>query len=129
MLYGYAGKILHVDLSKAKITIEEPSEEFYKTYLGGSAVGTYYLYKNTPAGADPLGPENTLAFMISPTTGVSISGQSRMNVTAKSPLSGLIGDSQVGGFFPAELKFAGFDGIVITGKSQLCRIFMAARWR
>ena len=117
MLYGYAGKILHVDLTKGKISTEQPTEVFYKTYIGGSAMGTYYLFKNTPAGADPLGPQNTLAFMLSPTTGVSISGQSRMNVTAKSPLSGLIGDSQVGGFFPAELKFSGFDGIVFTGKS------------
>jgi aldehyde:ferredoxin oxidoreductase len=117
MLYGYAGKILHVDLRKGKISIEQPTEEFYKTYIGGSAMGTYYLFKNTPARADPLGPENTLALMLSPTTGVSISGQSRMNATAKSPLTGLIGDSQVGGFFPAELKFSGFDGIVFTGKS------------
>jgi aldehyde:ferredoxin oxidoreductase len=117
MLYGYAGKILHVDLTKGKISTEQPTEVFYKTYIGGSAMGTYYLFKNTPAGADPLGPHNTLAFMLSPTTGVSISGQSRMNVTAKSPLSGLIGDSQVGGFFPAELKFSGFDGIIFTGKS------------
>lgn len=104
MLYGYAGKILHVDLTRGKISTEQPTEEFYKTYLGGSAMGTYYLFKNTPAGADPLGPENTLAFMLSPTTGVSISGQSRMNATAKSPETGLIGDSQVGGFFPGELK-------------------------
>jgi aldehyde:ferredoxin oxidoreductase len=117
MLFGYAGNILHVDLTKGKISTEQPTEEFYKTYLGGSAMGTYYLFTKTPGGADPLGPENTLAFMLSPTTGVSISGQSRMNVTAKSPETGLIGDSQGGGFFPAELKFAGFDGIVITGKS------------
>jgi aldehyde:ferredoxin oxidoreductase len=117
MLYGSAGKILHVDLTIGKISIEQPEEGFYKTYIGGSAMGIYYLYKNTPAGTDPLGAGNTLAFMISPTTGVSISGQSRMNVTAKSPETGLIGDSQVGGFFPAELKFAGFDGIVFTGKS------------
>jgi aldehyde:ferredoxin oxidoreductase len=117
MLYGYAGKILHVDLTKGKISTEQPTEEFYKIYIGGSAMGTYYLFKNTPAGTDPLDAQNTLAFMLSPTTGVSISGQSRMNVTAKSPLTGLIGDSQVGGFFPAELKFSGFDGVVITGKS------------
>ncbi len=117
MLFGYTGKILHVDLSHGKINTEQPTEEFYKTYLGGSAMGTYYVFKNTPAGADPLGPENTLTIMLSATTGVSISGQSRMNATAKSPLTGLIGDSQVGGFFPAELKFAGFDGIVFTGKS------------
>jgi aldehyde:ferredoxin oxidoreductase len=117
MLYGYMGNILHVDLSKGLISTEQPTEEFYKTYIGGSAMGMYYLYINTPAGADPLGPQNTLAFMLSPTTGVSISGQSRMNATAKSPLTGLIGDSQVGGFFPAEMKFSGYDGIVFTGKS------------
>jgi aldehyde:ferredoxin oxidoreductase len=117
MLYGYAGKILHVDLSKSKITIEEPKEEFYKTYVGGSAMGTYYLFKNTPAGADALGPENTLTIMLSASTGVTVSGQSRMTATAKSPLTGLIGDSQVGGFFPAEMKFSGFDGIVFTGRS------------
>jgi aldehyde:ferredoxin oxidoreductase len=117
MLYGYAGKILHVDLSKSKFSIEEPSEEFYKTYIGGSAMGTYYVFNNTPAGADPLGVDNTLTIMLSASTGVSISGQSRMTATAKSPLTGLIGDSQVGGFFPAEMKFSGFDGIVFTGKS------------
>jgi aldehyde:ferredoxin oxidoreductase len=117
MLFGFAGKILHVDLTSGNITVEQPSEEFYKTYLGGSAMGTYYLFKNTPAGADPLGPENTLTLMISPTTGVSISGNSRMTATAKSPETGLIGDSQAGGFFPAELKFSGFDGIVLKGKS------------
>jgi aldehyde:ferredoxin oxidoreductase len=116
-MHGYAGKILHVNLTTGKIEIEQPDEAFYRTYVGGSAMGTYYLLKNTPAGADPLGPENTLSFMLSPTTGAPISGQSRATATAKSPLSGLIGDSQAGGFWPAELKFAGFDGIVITGSS------------
>ncbi|MCU0509024.1 MAG: aldehyde ferredoxin oxidoreductase family protein [Anaerolineae bacterium] len=80
-------------------------------------MGAYYLLKHTPPGADPLGPENTLSFMLSPTTGAPVSGQSRCTATAKSPLSGLIGDSQAGGFWPAQLKFAGFDGIVITGRS------------
>jgi len=117
MLYGFAGKILHVNLTTGQITIEEPPEYFYRTYWGGSAMGTYYLLKNTPPGADPLGPENTLSLMLSASTGVAVSGQSRATATAKSPLSGLIGDSQAGGFWPAELKFAGFDGIVITGKS------------
>jgi aldehyde:ferredoxin oxidoreductase len=117
MLYGYAGKILHVDLTGGDMTVEQPSENFYRTYWGGSAMGAYYLLKGTPAGADPLGPANTLSFMLSATTGVPISGQSRCTVTAKSPQSGLIGDSQAGGFWPAELKFAGFDGIVVTGQS------------
>jgi aldehyde:ferredoxin oxidoreductase len=70
-----------------------------------------------PAGIDALSPENVLTFMASVVTGAAISGQSRVNVNAKSPMSGAIGDSQAGGFFPAELKFAGFDGIVIKGKS------------
>ncbi len=117
MLHGFASKILHVNLTTGQITVEQPSEEFYRTYWGGSAMGVYYLLKNTPPDADPLGPDNTLSFMLSAATGVAISGQSRATATAKSPLSGLIGDSQAGGFWPAELKFAGFDGIVITGKS------------
>src|SRR5512136_3198006 len=117
MLYGFAGKILHVNLTTGQISIEQPPKEFYRMYWGGSAMGVYYLLKNTPPGADPLGPENTLAFMLSATTGVAVSGQSRATAAAKSPLSGLIGDSQAGGFWPAELKFAGLDGIVITGKS------------
>ena len=116
-MYGYAGQILHVDLTKGTLTIEKPSESFYRTYYGGSAMGLYYLLKNTPPRADPLGPENTLSFFISAPTGVTISGQSRATATAKSPLSGLAGDAQSGGFWPAELKFAGFDGIVFTGRS------------
>ncbi len=116
-MYGFAGKILNVDLTNGALTIETPAEAFYRKYLGGSAMGLYYLLKNTPPKADPLGPENTLSFFVSAPTGVAISGQSRATATAKSPLSGLAGDSQAGGFWPAELKFAGFDGIVISGKS------------
>ena len=116
-MLGFAGKILHVDLTRGTLTTETPDETFYRTYWGGSAMGLYYLLKNTPPKADPLGPDNTLSFFVSASTGVAISGQSRCTATAKSPLTGLVGDSQAGGFWPAELKFAGFDGIVITGKS------------
>ena len=118
MPYGYNGKILHVDLSTGSLQVEEPDAKFYRTYGGGSAMGGYYLLKHTPAGADPLGPENTLSLMISVITGAPISGQSRIAATAKSPLSGLADESAAGGFFPAELKFAGFDGIVIHGQAQ-----------
>ena len=117
MLKGFAGRILHVDLMTGQIHVETPADDFYRTYWGGSAMGAYYLLKYTPVGADPLGPENTLCFMLSAATGVAVSGKSRCTATAKSPLTGVIGDSQAGGFWPAELKFAGFDGIVITGKS------------
>jgi aldehyde:ferredoxin oxidoreductase len=97
--------------------VEEPSEAFYRKYLGGSAMGMYYILRDMPKGADALSPENVLTLMAGVTTGAAISGQSRLNVNARSPISGAIGDSQSGGFFPAELKFAGFDGIVIMGKS------------
>ncbi len=112
---GYTGRILHVDLTHEALTVETPSAEFYRLYVGGSAMGLYYLLKELPAGADPLGPDNILTLMLSPLTGAPISGQSRMTAVAKSPLTHGIGDSQCGGFFPAELKFAGFDGIVIRG--------------
>lgn len=118
MPYGYNGKILHVDLTKSKLTIEQPPEAFYRKYMGGSAMGMYYILKNMPARVDPLSPENVLTLMLSVTTGAPISGQSRINANAKSPMSGAIGDSQAGGFFPAEMKFAGYDGIVIRGKSS-----------
>jgi aldehyde:ferredoxin oxidoreductase len=118
VLQGYTGKILHVDLTSGALEVEEPPEELYRTYMGGSALGLYYLLRNTPAGADPYGPENTLAFMLAGITGAPIAGQSRATVVAKSPLTGGVGDSQAGGFWPAELKFAGFDGIVVRGISS-----------
>jgi len=104
-------------LTKGKFEIEEPSEAFYRKYLGGSAMGMYYILREMPKGADPIGVDNVLTLMAGVTTGAPISGQSRLNANAKSPISGGIGDSQSGGFFPAELKFAGFDGIVVKGKS------------
>ncbi|RME43205.1 MAG: aldehyde:ferredoxin oxidoreductase [Chloroflexi bacterium] len=118
MTYGYHGKILHVDLSNGHITVEEPDETFYRKYIGGSAMGAYYLLRNTPPGTDPLAPENTLCLMLGPATGTGIAGQSRVTATAKSPLTGLIGDSQGGGFWPAQFKHAGFDGIVLYGKAE-----------
>ena len=118
MTYGYHGKILHVKLTDSQFEVEEPDERFYRTYIGGSAMGMYYLLKHTPAGADPLGPENTLCLMDSVLNGIAVSGQSRCSAVAKSPETDLVGDSQGGGFWPAELKNAGFDGIVIHGRAE-----------
>ncbi|MEM7331012.1 MAG: aldehyde ferredoxin oxidoreductase family protein [Chloroflexota bacterium] len=117
-MYGFTGKILHVDLTNKIIEIEQPTEEFYRYYMGGSLMGLYYLWKNTPAGTDPLAPGNTLVFACSAATGLPVSGQSRCTVTCKSPSSGGVADSQAGGFWPKELKLAGFDGIVVKGASD-----------
>jgi aldehyde:ferredoxin oxidoreductase len=117
MLYGYHNRVLHVDLTRGTFEVEQPGEDFFRKYMGGSALGAYYLLRHTPAGTDPLAPENTLVIALSVITGAPISGQSRLTVTARSPLTGGIGDSQSGGFFPAELKFAGFDALVIHGRA------------
>ena len=117
MSYGYTGKILHVNLTTSEIKVEEPDEQFYRTYMGGSAMGMYYVLKETPAGAEALSPENVLALCTGVVTGTPISGQSRLTSVAKSPLTGCIGDAQGGGYFPAEMKFSGFDAVIIKGKS------------
>jgi len=117
MPFGYHGKILHLDLTKEIFHIEEPGDDFYRKYLGGSALGLYYALKEIPPKANPLGSENTLVLALSVLTGVPISGQSRMTAVAKSPQTGTIGDSQCGGFWPAEMKFAGYDALIIKGKS------------
>jgi aldehyde:ferredoxin oxidoreductase len=118
MPYGYNGKILHIDLTTGKLEVEEPGELFYRRYMGGSALGMHYVLKLTPPGADALGPENVLVLSLGVTTGAAVSGQSRVTATAKSPLTGAIGDAQAGGFWPAEAKYAGFDAFVIKGKSE-----------
>lgn len=115
---GCAGRILHVDLGQGTIEVEQPPESFYRKYLGGSAMGMHYILNRVQAGTDPLGPENVLTLMVGVPTGAAISGQSRMSANALSPLTDGIGDSQCGGFFPAEMKFSGFDGAVITGRAK-----------
>lgn len=114
---GYMGKILHVNLSRETVEIEEPAEAFYRRYLGGSAMNLYYILRDTPKNIDAFDPENVLAMSVGVLTGFPFSGQSRMSANAKSPLTGAVGDSQCGGFWPAELKFAGFDGIIIKGRA------------
>ena len=118
MPFGYHNKILHVNLTTGELEDEQPGEEFYRKYMGGSALGLYYLLRDTAPGIDPLGPENVLVLALSVLTGAPISGQSRMTAVAKSPLTDAVGDSQAGGFFPAEMKFSGFDAIVIKGRAE-----------
>lgn len=117
MPYGYAGRILHVNLTTSSLEVENPPESFYRKYMGGSAMGMYYILKQVRSAIDPLGPENLLTLMAGVPTGAPISGQSRVSANAVSPLTDGIGDAQCGGFFPAELKFAGFDGLVIAGRA------------
>jgi aldehyde:ferredoxin oxidoreductase len=107
----------HVDLSRGTVQTRTLPEDVYRQYPGGSALAAYLLLQTMPAGADPLGPDNVLVMAVSPLTGLAISGQSRMTACARSPLTGAIGDSQCGGFFPAEMRNAGADALVFTGQA------------
>jgi len=118
MEFGYSGKILRVNLSNDKISIEHPEEIFYRKYIGGEGFVAYYLLKELKPNIDPLGPENKLIFATGPITGVSIAGAGRNSVGAKSPLTNGFGESEVGGYWGPELKRAGFDAIVIEGKAK-----------
>ena len=72
---GYNGKILHVDLTKGSLTVEEPNEAFYRKYLGGSAMGMHYILRDMPKGADPIGPDNVLTLFTGVTTGAATSSR------------------------------------------------------
>jgi aldehyde:ferredoxin oxidoreductase len=109
--------VFHVDLSRGSVEKRTLPEDVYRKYPGGSALAAYLLLQSIPVGADPLGPDNVLVMAVSPLTGLAISGQSRMTACARSPLTGAIGDSQCGGFFPAEMRSAGADAIVFTGRA------------
>ena len=115
---GYAGKILRVNLSENRIWTEEPPASFYRRYLGGQGFIAHYLVKELPAGVDPLGPDNLLIFATGTITGVPVAGAGRSAVGCKSPLTGGYGEADVGGFFGAELKQAGYDAVVVQGKAD-----------
>lgn len=110
--------ILDIDLGMNKIEKRTLPGETYRQYPGGSILGLYLLMKEMDPKVDPLSPDNMLIFSVSALTGLPISGISRMVVTTKSPLTGTIGDSQAGGFFPVHMKGNGYDSIVVRGKAD-----------
>jgi len=116
--YGFTGKWLRVNLSTRSIRVEEVTEEFYKEYLGGRGLVAYILFRELAPHIDPLSPENKLVFATSIITGVPVPGVNRIVVGAKSPLTGTYCESEAGGYFAPELKYAGFDVVIIEGVSE-----------
>jgi aldehyde:ferredoxin oxidoreductase len=114
----YTGKILRVDLTAKKISSENQDEALLRKYIGGRGLGAKLLYDLLPANTDPLSPENVIILTTGVLTGTVSLFSSRTNITTKSPLTNMICMGNCGGFFGPELKFAGFDGIVITGRSD-----------
>lgn len=115
---GYTGKILRVNLTEQTTVEETLPLETAKNFIGGTGFGIKYLFDEVPANDDALGPNNKLIFAPGPFSGTKVPCASRMAVTAKSPLTGAVGMSLSGGHFPVELKFAGYDILIIEGESK-----------
>jgi len=115
---SYMGKYLRVDLTRGKVS-EVPTEKWRADlYLGGNGFGTKILWDEVQAGTDPFGPENLLIFATGPLTGTIWPTAGRLEVIGKSPLTGIYGDANSGGHFAPELKYAGYDMIILHGRSE-----------
>lgn len=116
--YGYGGQVLRVNLSERTFSVESLDPSWIKPVIGGRAANTKRLYEELDPECDPLGAENIIIFGTGPLTGSLLPASAYYTVTAKSPLTGILGDSAAGGQFAAEMKQTGFDQIIITGKAD-----------
>ncbi|MBQ9453614.1 MAG: hypothetical protein IJU65_10035 [Desulfovibrio sp.] len=113
---GNFGKILDIDLTSGKVNTKTFDETLARKFLGGTGLATYYLYTEVPKGTDPMSPGNILIFASGPLCGTECPGN-RLSVNFKSPISGGLGNAYVGGGVSSELKFAGWDMVIIRGKA------------
>jgi aldehyde:ferredoxin oxidoreductase len=118
MMPNTARKILRVDLSRGDLREAELPDAFWRACLGGQGFVAHTLMREMKAGVDPLGPDNVLVFATGVLTGYPFSGSGRNSVGARSPLTGAFGCADVGGWWGAELRRAGYDAIVIRGESR-----------
>ena len=115
---GYWGRILRVDLSSGKVSAEGLADGTARKYIGGSGLGARILYDETTPQTDPLGPENPLIFAVGPLTGTRIFNSNRFQVVARSPLTGIYGEANCGGFWGEMFKLCGYDALVVKGQSK-----------
>ena len=116
-MFGYRGKYIRLDLSAGTCDILPLDDSLFQKYIGGAGVAAKFVFDETSPETDPLGPENVLAAFTGPFTGSRISSSSRHHVVARSPQTGILGESSVGGDWGVQLKQAGFDGIVVSGRA------------
>lgn len=114
---GFAGKGLYVDFTRHKVKVIELDEAFLSRFIGGRALGAEMLFKELPANADPLGPDNPIILLTGPITGTLTPGSGKLAVVTKSPATGGFLEAYTSGMVAAELKYAGYDLVVITGES------------
>ena len=118
MSYGWAGYILRVDLTEGRITREPLNETWAREYIGGRGLGAKYLYEEMDPGVDALSPENKLIMATGPLTGTNASCGARYMVVTKGALTNAITTSNSGGHWGPELKFAGYDLLILEGRAQ-----------
>ncbi|MHC4933563.1 MAG: aldehyde ferredoxin oxidoreductase family protein [Planctomycetota bacterium] len=111
-------KLAFIDLTSGEVSIEEIPRELREKYLGGRGLDIALLYEHLEPGVDPLGPQNVCCISAGVLVGTPASASARTHIMAKSPLTGLLGSSNMGGFFAPELRYAGFDHLVIRGKAE-----------
>jgi len=114
---GYMGRILRVDLTSGRLWDEPLDEAWARAFVGGSGLAARYLYDLVDGSSDPLAPESPLVFMAGPLVGTAMPSSGRYSVCALSPLTGIWGEANSGGYFGPELRFAGYDGMLITGRA------------
>jgi len=117
-LKGYVGRILRVDLTAGETHDDRLARDALESFVGGSGLAAKLLWDEAGPEAEPLAPESPLIFMTGPLTGTRVPTSGRHAVTAKSPLTGIWGEADVGGSWGTALKRAGYDGIVVTGRSE-----------
>ncbi len=114
----WPGRLLRIDLMNRSFQIEALDTSWLKPVIGGRAANTKRLEEEIDPGCDPLGPSNLLIFGVGPLTGSLLPASAYFTLTAKSPLTGILGDSAAGGQYAAEMKATGFDQIVISGAAD-----------
>ncbi|MDH7475024.1 MAG: aldehyde ferredoxin oxidoreductase family protein [Anaerolineae bacterium] len=117
-MYGYSGKILHVDLTNRKTHVERKPEEWYKIYIGGVSMASRLCWENIEVGCDPLSPGNPICIANGMFAGTPVPVGGKYGIASKSPLTGFIGDSLSSSWFSVALKRAGWDAIVVHGASN-----------
>jgi aldehyde:ferredoxin oxidoreductase len=118
MMNGWAGTVLRIDLSSRQIRKEPLNMGWAHEFIGGRGLNSRKLYDEIKPGTDPLGPDNPLIIGIGPCNGTLVPGSSSVTITTKSPLSGFHGDASTRAYFGAEMKYAGYDQIIIEGRSD-----------
>jgi aldehyde:ferredoxin oxidoreductase len=118
MMGGNWGKILQVDLTDGTFEDIELEEKLYRDYIGGSGLAAKWFFDNKGWEVDPLSPENPLMIMMGPLSGTSLPGCSRLEICARSPLTGIWGEACMGGHVAPQLKRTGYDGIIFVGASE-----------